>query len=66
MKLNWDEAIENSIYINDKYGWPERVCRSCKTITNNSQTTERQIIGNVIQYITECECGKYFIQEHKL
>jgi len=66
----WDEANENTktlvLYTRtDKLYL--RTCKHCNDIVENTPTKDRQMLGNVYQYITICdECNNTFvIDEHQ-
>jgi len=65
--MNWNIAYYNTdtrVSIN-KYTGSEvyqNQCKECGKETKSKPTREMQIIGNAMQRIVICECGKPFIE----
>ena len=63
--MDWNQAYQNTGTIKDKYNWNVAVCKTCMVVTEGGETTIRQQLGNAVEIITKCLCGKYFVRTHK-
>lgn len=66
--MNWDVAYYNTGYRKTTSPYTGMTsyhaqCKDCGQETNFKPTREMQQIGNVIQRIVTCECGKPFIED---
>ena len=59
----WTEAYQNTKRVKDRvYNlFIVQICKSCDCQTESKSTQQRQQLGNVIETIHQCTCGKHFV-----
>jgi RNase P subunit RPR2 len=59
---NWDKAFNNT-KTKQYNGQYISTCKKCDTIVEHNTTRERQMLGNCMQVIAECnECNNVFVK----
>lgn len=67
--MDWEIAYKNTTSLKvpvngTSYTTYIKICKHCNKKTKARQTDTRQLLGNVIQSITVCACGRTFVQEN--